>query len=247
LHYYQFNIGDYASHTRHLTRDEDLAYRRILDLYYLQEKPLPKEPQDVARLILMNDCSTDVQRVLNEFFVLGENGWENKRANEEISKFHSRSKQASDAGKASAEARKQRTLNGRSTDVQLNKKQETRNIKQETNKNIGRQAAVVCPDGVDEMVWKDFLSTRKAKLTETALNGIIRESQKAGWSLQAALQECTMRGWRGFKADWVSSASKLTQHQKNQAATARALFGSATPSKIIDMEDGNEIITRRLG
>jgi len=36
MHYYQFNIGDYASHTRHLSDLEDLAYRRLLDAYYLQ-------------------------------------------------------------------------------------------------------------------------------------------------------------------------------------------------------------------
>ena len=39
MHYYSFNIGDYASHTRHLTAIEDLAYRRLLDLYYLHEQP----------------------------------------------------------------------------------------------------------------------------------------------------------------------------------------------------------------
>lgn len=134
MHYYQFNIGDYASHTRHLTRDEDLAYRRILDLYYLQEKPLPNDPQKVARLILMNDCSADVERVLNEFFEVSDCGefLINKRADLEISKFHGKSEKAREAGRASAEARKQRTLNVCSTDVQPNKKQETRNNNQET-------------------------------------------------------------------------------------------------------------------
>ena len=39
MHFYSFNIGDYASHTRHLTPMEDLAYRRLLDIYYLHEQP----------------------------------------------------------------------------------------------------------------------------------------------------------------------------------------------------------------
>ena len=246
MHYYQFNIGDYASHTRHLSRDEDLAYRRLLDLYYLQEKPLPADPAQCARLILMNDCSTDVERVLNEFFALVETGWVNKRADEEISKFHGKSEKASIAGKASAEARKQRTFNVCSTDVQPNKKQETRNIKQETEKPIRSVAAVVCPEGVDAQVWKDFVSTRKVKVTETALAGIAREAEKAGWSLEAALRECATRGWRGFKAEWVKSEisgkQRLTEHQKRQDATTRALFGSLlrkVDSNTIDMETGN--------
>ena len=41
MHFYQFNIGDYASHTRHLNPIEDIAYRRLLDIYYavIEEDP----------------------------------------------------------------------------------------------------------------------------------------------------------------------------------------------------------------
>jgi hypothetical protein len=52
MHFYSFNIGDYISHTRHLTVIEDCAYRRLLDLYYLHEQPL-------------NECSTTVARAIN--------------------------------------------------------------------------------------------------------------------------------------------------------------------------------------
>ncbi|MCP4984979.1 MAG: YdaU family protein, partial [Colwellia sp.] len=41
MHYYQFNIGDYTSHTSHLDPLEDIAYRRMLDWVYLHESPLP--------------------------------------------------------------------------------------------------------------------------------------------------------------------------------------------------------------
>jgi len=40
MHYFQFNIADYKSHTAHLTLIEDMAYRRLLDWYYLHEKPI---------------------------------------------------------------------------------------------------------------------------------------------------------------------------------------------------------------
>jgi uncharacterized protein YdaU (DUF1376 family) len=42
VNFYSFHIGDYAAHTRHLTPIEDIAYRRMLDLYYTSEKPLPR-------------------------------------------------------------------------------------------------------------------------------------------------------------------------------------------------------------
>jgi len=128
MHYYQFNIGDYASHTRHLDLDEDLAYRRLLDMYYLHERPLNVDSAVVAKQIGMREKVQVVQDVLNEFFQLGDEGWVNDRADKEIKHFHSKIQQASRAGKASAERRS----SARSTDVQPNNKQETINKNQFT-------------------------------------------------------------------------------------------------------------------
>jgi uncharacterized protein YdaU (DUF1376 family) len=92
MHYYQFNIGDYASHTRHLTIIEDLAYRRLLDMYYLHEKPLDSSIEAVARLIGMREYVDEVEMVLLEFFEClppeGEiHGWVNTRADKEITAY----------------------------------------------------------------------------------------------------------------------------------------------------------------
>ena len=62
------------------------------------------------------------------------------------------------------------------------------------------------PEAVCDKVWRDFVSHRKTKsgdLTETALDGIAREATVAGWPLESALREAIMRGWQGFKAEWV--------------------------------------------
>ncbi len=68
MHYFQFNIGDYASHTSRLTPLEDLAYRRMLDLYYLNEQPLNGCVTDVAREIGLSDHAGSVEYVLSKFF-----------------------------------------------------------------------------------------------------------------------------------------------------------------------------------
>ena len=70
MHFYSFNIGDYMSHTVHLSLMEDLAYRRCLDIYYLHEKPLPEDATEVARLIRMPEHKPEVVQVLKEFFIL---------------------------------------------------------------------------------------------------------------------------------------------------------------------------------
>ena len=57
MNYYPFNVGDYAAHTAHLDMLEDLAYRRMLDLYYRTEQALPSDWRQIARLIRMDDGS----------------------------------------------------------------------------------------------------------------------------------------------------------------------------------------------
>lgn len=60
--------------------------------------------------------------------------------------------------------------------------------------------------GVSEKVATDWLSlrkTKKAAATLTAIEGIQREAEKVGYSLEQALRVCCERGWQGFKADWV--------------------------------------------
>ena len=224
MHYYQFNIGDYISHTRHLNVIEDCAYRRLLDLYYLHEQPINDCSTNVARSINMREYEAEVSAVLHEFFELIEgSGWVNRRADEEISKYRLKLEAASKAGKASAERR----LNERSTVVQLNKKQETINTKQETNI---KAPPVPCPDGVLETTWDDFVKQRKAKkapITATAVKGIQREANKAGLTLDAALQLICSRGWTGFNADWVKTNAEksLTPNQASNLAFARAIFG----------------------
>ena len=83
MNYYPFHIGDYASATRHLSWVEDAAYRRLLDVYYVREEPLPVDVRQVYRLVV---ASTDEQReavdvVLGEFFKLTEDGYRHSPAN----------------------------------------------------------------------------------------------------------------------------------------------------------------------
>ena len=158
MHYYQFNIGDYASHTRHLNLLEDLAYRRLLDAYYLQERPLSSGLTSVARQINMRDHEVEVKAVLEEFFELTDEGWVSSRADREIEHFRAKREQASRAGKASAERRSK----VRSTDVQP-----TNNHKPITNNQI---KDISSADADFEKFWKAWPSSprkvAKAKCLE---------------------------------------------------------------------------------
>ena len=74
MNYYPFHIGDYHAHTKHLDELEDLAYRRMLDYYYLHEIGLPESVEEIARLICMRLHCMCIARVLQEFFELGNDG-----------------------------------------------------------------------------------------------------------------------------------------------------------------------------
>ena len=84
MNFYPFHIGDYLSHTSHLTDEEDLAYRRMIDLYYQTEEPFT----DTAKLSRKVRSSFEiVGSLLHEFFIYEENAWHLKRADEEIAKY----------------------------------------------------------------------------------------------------------------------------------------------------------------
>lgn len=214
MNFYPFHIGDYASHTNHLTDAEDLAYRRMIDLYYMNEQPF-------------NNCSTLARRVkssvevvqiiLDEFFELQDDGcWHNKRIDEEIAKYQAIQNKKSQAGKASAAARTK--SNTCSTSVEPTKNQEP------ISNNQIKTKSVTPPEGVDPHVWNDFVAhrkTKKAPISATALKGIQAEARKANISLQEALELCVMRGWTGFKAEWI-------EKQKSSSDKGREVLSGLT-------------------
>lgn len=60
-----------------------------------------------------------------------------------------------------------------------------------------------------EQVWKDYLQhrkNRKATLTNTAFKMLVKQVNKClefGYSTDAVLGEIMMRGWKGFKSEWI--------------------------------------------
>lgn len=92
MHYYQFHIGDYRAATAHLSNDEDLAYRRLLDMYYDTETPIPLDIDWVSRRLRLGQDV--VQNVLRDMFTLSDDGWVHTRCDSEIQKYHSKADSA---------------------------------------------------------------------------------------------------------------------------------------------------------
>lgn len=78
------------------------------------------------------------------------------------------------------------------------------------------------PELPDDQILKDWLASRKklkASNSQTAMNRIGKELQKAneiGLSVNDCLSECVTRGWKGFKAEWMTNAGYKPAYPASQ-------------------------------
>lgn len=237
MHYYQFNIGDYQSHTSHLSEIEDLVYRRLLDWYYLHETPIPLDESEVSRQIRMRSHTESIAIVLQEYFERTDDGWIHHRANKEIAKAGDKSEKAS----ASAKARwNKKDANALPTLSESNATHNTLPNTQDTEHKTQKKATVVAtPEGVSDSVWQEFIAHRKSKkarVTQLVIDGISEQARIAGWSLENALKETIVRNWQSFKADWVKDENLSKTGQMNQrviSGLTRGLIGGNSNVKLL--------------
>lgn len=86
----------------HLSDAERGIYLSLLLRYYDTEQPLPADRDLIYRLACARnaDAVRAVDVVLEEFFDLEDDGWHNKRADEEITAFRDKSEKASRSARA---------------------------------------------------------------------------------------------------------------------------------------------------
>jgi uncharacterized protein YdaU (DUF1376 family) len=102
--WYKFHIGDYLAETAHLADAEDLAYRRLLDWYYISEQPLPLDLAAVVRRVRLDEDV--VAPVLAEFFRKTDDGYVNDKAAKAIVAYASRVEINRNSGKLGGRPRK---------------------------------------------------------------------------------------------------------------------------------------------
>lgn len=109
MNFYPHHIGDYAKDTAHLSMVEDGAYRRLIDLYYTRERPIPADMATVYRLARAHTKAERdaVKSVLQEFFIETEIGFRHSRCEKEIEIAQSRISAAQRNGTKGGRPRKQ--------------------------------------------------------------------------------------------------------------------------------------------
>jgi uncharacterized protein YdaU (DUF1376 family) len=206
MNFYPFHVGDYASHTKGLSLLEDLAFRRLIDLYYLNEAPITDDVERAARVIGMRDHIDIVSYILSEFFLKSEDGYRNTRCDEEIEKYHAKAERAKKACASrwgSSEEQSDMDLKS-DADKMLTNNQEPRKT---SKKSRIPDAPVVFPMNLDtpefHQAWSDYLEYRKAsrlrKLKPASVQSQL--ATLATWGHEDAITSIltTIRnGWQGL-------------------------------------------------
>lgn len=224
MHYYQFNIADYANSTQHLEPMEDLAYRRMLDLYYSKEKPLPLDVAEIARLIRMRSHTDCISVVLQDFFIKSKDGYVNITASESLSVIYTKS----DKARAAANARwsKIKELQEPVDDADALQSQCSESAdgmlpnthyplpnNPLPNTKEKKPTAIAVDFSVMQMSEDELSELKRIRrknkggtISQRVANELAKQFMLAanmGYSFDEILTEWETRGWKSFKAEWL--------------------------------------------
>jgi uncharacterized protein YdaU (DUF1376 family) len=97
MDWYKFNHEEYWHEIRGLPDAEDLAYRRLIDLYYANEGPLSADQELLERVVALDyDC---IEPVLQRFFKRVDGQWTHGRMDQDLARRKKQAEQARKSGK----------------------------------------------------------------------------------------------------------------------------------------------------
>jgi uncharacterized protein YdaU (DUF1376 family) len=253
MNFYQFHIGDYASATRHLTWLEDAAYRRLLDVYYVKECPLPEDSRAIYRLVCASSSEEReaVDTVLSEFFSLTENGWSHSRCDAEISVMQDKKDKASQSAQA-------RWRNAKDTDGALPVQSERNTNAMRTHANDDANACeTTCegnatntntntnkkptrePDG-----FAEFWSAYPKKVGKGAAETAWRKLRPASAVCVAAVESAKRSDqWRKDNGQFIPNPATWLNQRRWEDGESQSV--AADPKEMVTLPDG-QTMTRGM-
>jgi uncharacterized protein YdaU (DUF1376 family) len=208
MHYYKFNIADWHLATSHLSLEEEAVYFKLINFYYDTEQPIPLETQSVIRRLRLGSHKETVRLVLQEFFVLQENGWHHLRCDDEIQKYHHKAEVNQKVGKLGGRPKKINDLRNNpeiTQTVSTNNPQITLTTNHKPLTSIGVAKAtkgtrfdlVAIPEE-----WALFCKKERSDLNPT----VVFDGFKDYW--------VSVAGAKGVKLDWTATWRNWIRNQK---------------------------------
>lgn len=237
MHYYQHHIGDFIKDTSNLDDHQMVTYMRMMWAYYGDEKPFADDCEGIAFAVRSDEKT--VSLILRHYFVLEEAEWHHRRCDREISEYKAKAEKARNSANArwkNANAlRPDSNRNAKATKNDANQEPITKNQEPQDQKTT----AAVRRNWISELIglgvsenhaadWMEVRKGRKAKMTDTVLDGIKREADKAGVTFGEAIRICAERSWQGFNASWLDKPGQqaggfMTKQERIEEANQRVL------------------------
>jgi uncharacterized protein YdaU (DUF1376 family) len=148
MNYYERHIGDWIKDTVALDMIEDGAYNRLTDQYYQTEKPLPLDIREVYRLARANKPAERkaVDYVLSKYFERTEEGYRQKRADEEIQRYAVKQNKA----RASADARWSKVRGGSEGNANASPEHDANGMRTHSERNAHQTPDTRHQEGIPE-------------------------------------------------------------------------------------------------
>jgi uncharacterized protein YdaU (DUF1376 family) len=233
MYYYQHHIGDYRKDTAHLTLLEHGIYRQLLDLYYINERPLSLDHATNMRLVCVRnaDESKAYENVINDFFCAKDDGFHHKRCDEEIDRFTTKSEKARHSANKrwGVDANNMRTHSEGNANVMLTDNQEPLTINQivKANAICDAKPACTCPHQEIINLYHELLPTcpkvkewtpaRKSKLKARWNENEKRQNLEYWGRLfeyigqSDFLMSRTAKPFYGLNLEWIVTQSNFTK------------------------------------
>lgn len=194
MHYYTFHPGDHTLHTAHLTLAEDATYRRALDLYFVSEAPLENDKRSLSKRLRVDEKT--LSAVLEEFFMLREDGWHHAGCDAEIAKYQAKSAKAKLAGSLGGRARKKRMKSVRPASAKR-----TLSERQANQEPVTRnQSTPLSPQGGGEEGLEDQ-ALKNPAMEPTRWTPTPEQLQVSGWFSRRPSTPWSrkeLRAWKGI-------------------------------------------------
>ncbi len=225
MHYYNNNIADFRKDTTHLTLLEQGVYRRLLDQYYLDEKPLCQDHALLMRAhcVRTADEQQALENVLQDFFVRTDAGYRHKRCDVEIEAFHAKSSSASESAKARWErVRKDKDAGAMRTQSDGTANQEPITVNHQPARSraqAAQRAARLPADWQPDDADMAFCRAQRAELDPRETADRFRDY----WHGVAGSKGCKL-DWSATWRNWVRNEKAPPARASSNAASQHAKF-----------------------
>lgn len=243
MHFFEHNVGEFATVTRFMTPTEVGIYVILRDEYLYNGVPLvydritsmfPVEYEAALKRVLAR-CFVEKDGVFTcEAFdeMLEKYAAQAEKNRRNIQKRWEKVRKANETDTAEYDSNTSGTDSNTKTYPTKNQEPRTKNQIKEKEK----KSSLSKPDGVEDELFDEWVgfkkSVSKAKPSQRMVDAIVREASKAGISTSQAMVTQMEHGWQGFKAEYVNRNGRNSQPFLQD-------FNNPDMTGLIENEDGS--------